>query len=117
LRDYELQDSEWDVLKELCAILKILKHATLFFSRSTPSLAYVILVMDRMNDQFTETANNKNLSPAIRTAVGLAKRTLNRYYSRTDDSETYRIAMMLHPQYKTDYFQRAKWEPEWISTA
>ncbi|KAF9038033.1 ribonuclease H-like domain-containing protein, partial [Panaeolus papilionaceus] len=93
LRDYELQDSKWDVLKELCAILKILKHATLFFSRSTPSLAYVIPVMDHMNDQFTETANNKNLSPAIRTAVGLAKRTLNRYYSRTDDSETYRIAM------------------------
>ena len=32
-------------------------------------------------------------STAIKAAVGLGKRTLNRYYSKTDESEVYRIAM------------------------
>ncbi len=74
-------------------LVQILKHATLFFSRSTPNLANVIPVMDIINDRLTVKANDRSLSPAIRSSLGLAKRTLNRYYSRTDDSEAYRIAM------------------------
>ena len=49
--------------------------------------------MDHINDQLTTKALDKNLSPAIRAALGLAKKTLNRYYSQTDDSKAYRIAM------------------------
>lgn len=30
---------------------------------------------------------------AIRTAMGIAKRTLNKYYELTDSAEAYRIAM------------------------
>ncbi|KAF8162019.1 hypothetical protein BJ912DRAFT_865120, partial [Pholiota molesta] len=45
------------------------------------------------------------------------KKTLNRYYSRTDDAEVYRIAMILHPAYKLEYFRAANWEAEWIQTA
>jgi hypothetical protein len=71
----------------------VLKHATLFFSRSTPNLANVIPVMDVINDRLTVKANDRILSLAIRSSLGLAKKTLNRYYSRTDDSEAYRIAM------------------------
>jgi hypothetical protein len=71
----------------------VLKHATLFFSRSTPNLAKVIPVMDVINDRLTVKANDRSLSLAIRSSLGLAKKTLNRYYSRTDDSEAYRIAM------------------------
>ncbi|KAF9053410.1 hypothetical protein BJ165DRAFT_858777 [Panaeolus papilionaceus] len=73
--------------------------------------------MDHINDHLTTSANDKALSPAIRTASGLAKKTLNQYYSRTDDAETYRIAMILHPKFKTTYFDNAKWEPQWIATA
>jgi hypothetical protein len=71
----------------------VLKDATLFFSRATPNLAMVIPTMDIINDRLTAKANDPNISPAIRSALGLAKKTLNRYYSRTDDSEAYRIAM------------------------
>lgn len=49
--------------------------------------------MDIINDRLTEKAIDPSLSPAIRTAIGLAKKTLNRYYSKTDDNECYRIAM------------------------
>jgi hypothetical protein len=59
---------------------------------------------------------------------------INKYYSLTDDSIIYRIAMcksvilpflglidmllsVLHPQYKTLYFNKAKWPKEWITMA
>ncbi|KAG2355081.1 hypothetical protein BDR07DRAFT_1178345, partial [Suillus spraguei] len=45
------------------------------------------------------------------------KRTLNRYYSHTDKSEVYRIAMVLHLQHKLVYFEQAIWDTDWIATA
>jgi len=61
---------------------------------------------------------------------------LNKYYTLTDDSIVYRVAMsvffnlflssftyiqpfftVLHPRYKTTYFSRAKWPEQWIEDA
>ncbi|KAG1763760.1 hypothetical protein EDD22DRAFT_776686 [Suillus occidentalis] len=42
---------------------------------------------------------------------------LYRYYSLTDASHTYRIAMVLHPWHKLTYFTNAGWEQDWIQTA
>ena len=64
-----------------------------FFSCSMPNLAKVIPTMDIINDHLTLKANDTSVSPAICSALGLAKKTLNHYYSRTDDSEAYQIAM------------------------
>ncbi|THU87433.1 hypothetical protein K435DRAFT_584645, partial [Dendrothele bispora CBS 962.96] len=55
--------------------------------------------------------------PAIHAAVSIAKKTLNRYYDKTDHSEVYRIAMILHPRHKLSYFESAGWDKEWIDTA
>jgi hypothetical protein len=50
--------------------------------------------MDHIDTFFTNAiAPSGKKSPAIRAALGIAKKTLNRYYSLTDASETYRIAM------------------------
>ncbi|KAF5340854.1 hypothetical protein D9758_016602 [Tetrapyrgos nigripes] len=46
---------------------------------------------------------NTELDPAIRTAVSLARVTLNKYYAKTSD--VYRIAMVLHPRHKLNYFK------------
>ena len=71
----------------------MLKDTTLFFSRATPNLANVIPTMDIINNRLTAKANDPAISLVIRSAIGLAKKTLNCYYSRTNDSEAYRIAM------------------------
>jgi hypothetical protein len=59
---------------------------------------------------------------------------LNKYYRLSDESIVYHIAMhaliditivlcsyvhctMLHPQYKSTYFQKAGWPHRWIQTA
>ncbi len=77
---------------------QVFKDATLFFSRGTPNLATVIPAMDHI-DSILTTANvsHHKYSNAIRVACGLAKRVLDLYYSLTDSSTTYRIAMGKHP--------------------
>ncbi|KAF8991788.1 hypothetical protein BDQ17DRAFT_1254536, partial [Cyathus striatus] len=98
-------------------LLKVLKDAMLYFSRQDTSIANVIPSMDHINDCLMTAAINLELPLSIRTAAGLAKKTLNCYYSHTDESETYHIAMILHSQYKLQYFKNTGWQPEWITTA
>jgi len=73
--------------------------------------------MDFINDKLTAHAHDRSLSPAIKASLELGKKTLNRYYSLTDSSEVYRIAMVLHPRHKLSYFTTAGWEAEWVETA
>ncbi|KAI5822416.1 hypothetical protein K523DRAFT_217465, partial [Schizophyllum commune Tattone D] len=95
-----------------------LKQATLFFSRDeTPNLASVIPAMGRLDRELATACVDEGLEPAIRAAANVAKKTLNQYYSLTDASETYCIAMVLHPRYKLNYFRTAGWTDEWIKAA
>ncbi|KAF8550527.1 hypothetical protein OG21DRAFT_397915 [Imleria badia] len=57
-----------------------------------------------------------SLHPCARPSL-LQKKTLNRYYELTDSSDVYRIAMVLHPRHKLQYFRQANWEQDWINTA
>ena len=54
----------------------------------------MIPAMDRFDEHLTTAmlASSK-YSPAIRSAISMGKKTLNRYYSKTDLSDIYRIAM------------------------
>jgi hypothetical protein len=50
--------------------------------------------MDHIDTYFTNAIKpSSGNNPAIQAGMGIAKKTLNRYYSLTDTSETYRIAM------------------------
>ena len=89
--------------------------------------------MDHMDHVLSTYLRSKKFLPAIRSGITLAQETLNCYYSRTDQSEVYRIAMskflffifshkltyiiVLHPKHKLSYFKTACWEDEWITTA
>ena len=52
--------------------------------------------MDLIDKHVTTCSLDSKLQAAIRTSLGLAKKTLNRYYTKTDDSELYRITMGKH---------------------
>jgi len=95
----------------------LFKDATLFFSRSTPNLATVIPAMDHIDAHLTTVSQNSKYSPAIRASLALGKAHLNKYYDLTDHSEVYRIAMILHPRHKLQYFHNANWDDVWITTA
>ena len=66
----------------------------MFFSRGTPNLATVIPAMDLIDKVLTtSTDSSSKLSVPIRAALMIGKRTLNKYYNKTWDSDVYRIAM------------------------
>ena len=120
LRAFELSEREWTLAEQLRDVLEviptqiygfraplmlsarrlsisqILKDATLFFSRDTPNLAMVIPAMDHIDEVLSSQSLDRRYDVSIRASLGLAKKTLNRYYSITDMSEVYRIAMGMY---------------------
>ena len=66
---------------------------TLEFSSDTPCIANVIPAMDRMHTALTTASTNEDYSPAIRAALKLGVKLLDKYYSLTNNSEVYWIAM------------------------
>jgi hypothetical protein len=105
----------------------------LFFSRRTPSIATVIPAMDHIDEHLATAAIDNKFPLAIKAALAIGKKTLNRYYDKTDHSEVFRIAMgmdfltllhffsnlllVLHPRHKLQYFKNAGWQDEWIERA
>jgi hypothetical protein len=81
------------VLSSYLSFLQIFKTVTLEFSTDTPCIANVIPAMDRMHADLQAACNNEDYSIAIRAALEVGMNLLNKYYSITDNSEVYRIAM------------------------
>jgi hypothetical protein len=153
LRKYKLDDDDWDILKDLLHVLKVrivlltflqsspdtvgpcqmYKEATLFFSQDDISMiAHVIPTMDRIDAMLKDSAQEP-LSPSVKHALSFARKLMDQYYSKTDLSNVYRIAMgmssavfcmswliihlVLHPQLKLKYFLQHGWSKRWVSTA
>ncbi len=54
----------------------------------------VLPAMDHIDADFeSKAAASSELDESLRSALGLARKTLNRYYSMTDWSDNYKIAM------------------------
>jgi hypothetical protein len=77
----------------------------------------VIPLIDAITNVLGKFISKTDQHPAIRHAANTALAVLNKYYSLTDDSIVYRIAMLLHPRYKTFYFRDRKWKESWINEA
>ena len=116
LRKFELEMDEWAIAEDLVTVLLQYKNATLFFSQDSASVAAVIPAMDRISNHLNS-QTGKAYHPSITAAMKLARKKMDRYYSLTDSSTTYRIAMILHPGMKLEYFRNQKWEEEWIEEA
>jgi hypothetical protein len=92
LRRYELDNDDWVIIGDLVSVLETYKKATIFFSQNSASVAAVIPAMDKL-DSHLNPASKTPYHPAIQAAMKLARKKINRYYSMTDLSSAYRIAM------------------------
>ncbi|KAF8576549.1 hypothetical protein K439DRAFT_1366877 [Ramaria rubella] len=89
-----------------------------------PHIYEVIPIIDVLTAVLDKYASNQTLFPAVHSAAAKGHKILNKYYSLTDESIVYRIAMILiflsqssnHPHYKTLYFQQQKWPDSWVDT-
>ncbi len=94
---------EWAIAKDLVTVLLQYKNATLFFSQDSASIAAVInRILNHLNSQ-----TGKAYHPPVTAAMKLACK-MDRYYSLTDSSTTYRITMVLHLEMKLEYFRNQK---------
>jgi hypothetical protein len=103
---------------------------------STPLIHQVIPLFDGITHALDDYAGNVDYAPAVRMAAVHGRTMLSKYYGLTYDSIVYRIAMcmsriiiscsmlfslvdylVLHPRYKSTYFQKAGWPREWIRMA
>jgi len=89
MRKYELWEEEWELVQQLCDVLKvccthsyciasthisqIFKDATLFFSHVTLNLPTIIPAMDHINTHLATVSQNSDLSPVIRALLALGK--------------------------------------------
>jgi hypothetical protein len=106
---FELDDDDWKIIGDLLRVLKvgcslfnssdtdcscqIYKDVTLFFSQDQVSMiANVIPTMDRIDALLSDAATEPLLS-SVKHALTFAHKSINKYYSKTDLSNVYRIAM------------------------
>ena len=61
-----------------------------------PCTAAVIPVMDNLHAELTAATDNVEYPPALQAALLLGKDLLNKYYSLSDDSEIYWIAIGMY---------------------
>ena len=52
--------------------------------------------MDKMHAELTAAVENVDYSPALQAALSLGKSVLDKYYSLSDESEIYRIAVGMY---------------------
>ncbi|THU80428.1 hypothetical protein K435DRAFT_695700 [Dendrothele bispora CBS 962.96] len=84
---------------------------------SRPLLHTVIPLIDTLTDGLLQICKDWSKSSLTRAAAAKSIALLNKYYSKTDDSLMYRVAMVMHPLYRLKYFRDANWEQDWIKTA
>ncbi|KAH9441414.1 hypothetical protein Pst134EB_030079 [Puccinia striiformis f. sp. tritici] len=79
-------------------------------------IADIMVFIDKITSHLSSAISDKcdDYPPALRNACCAGLRLTNKYYTLTDCSPLYRVAMVLHPSFKDEYFKLAKWQPEWI---
>lgn len=110
---YKLSDTEWGILKQLYDILEVSfiifsiqpayvlmccsQHflaATLRISKShIPLMHEVIPVMDILTNELNATIQDTTIHIAVRAAAARGRVIMDKYYSRTDESIMYHMAM------------------------
>ena len=78
-----------------CLFGSPLSRSTFVYEWPRLSVALIVIpAMDILDERLTsDSLNRTRFDVSIRVSLGIAKRTLNRYYNMTDSSEVYRIAM------------------------
>ncbi|KIJ35363.1 hypothetical protein M422DRAFT_180814, partial [Sphaerobolus stellatus SS14] len=98
--------------------LQVFNKATLRMSQADTALLHqVIPVIDMIRTALENITSNDKLMFVVRHAARNGFQIIDKYYSLTDNSEMYRVAMIMHPSYKTAYFDKMKWEATWKTTA
>ncbi|THU87207.1 hypothetical protein K435DRAFT_627715, partial [Dendrothele bispora CBS 962.96] len=89
----------------------------MFEDNQRPLTHEVIPLMDTISHKLDDIRDNTEEHHLVRVAAQKGAALLNKYYSKTDDTFIYRAAMLMHPSFKTAYFENAGWPLSWVQAA
>ncbi|KAJ6545063.1 hypothetical protein DFH09DRAFT_1509464, partial [Mycena vulgaris] len=114
LEEYALTPEQWVLAKQLCQALAVFEDITLLFSQAEVPLVYeVIPMLEALEDELTNMRNDAALPAVIRIAAIAALLVVGKYYALSDDTDVYRIAIIMCPDKKLEWFQtNPGWRPE-----
>ncbi|KAH9468971.1 hypothetical protein Pst134EA_033377 [Puccinia striiformis f. sp. tritici] len=117
-RQYYVDESDFALARDLIVVLNLFYEITLQVSTGgSTRIASVVVFIDQITEHLSTIIREPKYPPALRNACRIGLKLTNKYYSLTDSSPLYRIAILLHPSFKDEYFKLAAWEPEWIAEA
>ncbi|OAV87314.1 hypothetical protein PTTG_29479 [Puccinia triticina 1-1 BBBD Race 1] len=117
-RKHHLKDSDIKLARDLVNVLAIFQYLTLQVSNAgSTRLANIVIYIDQITEHLSTIISDQKYPSALRNACRHGLKITNKYYSLTDTSPLYRIAILMHPSFKDEYFKMAKWEPDWIAEA
>ncbi|KNE97896.1 hypothetical protein PSTG_08769, partial [Puccinia striiformis f. sp. tritici PST-78] len=119
-RKHHILHADIKLANHLVSILAVFYEQTL--QVSTPGsarLTHIIVFINEIIDLLSSAikGDGNQYPPALRNACRMGLQLTNKYYTLTDCSPLFRIAMVLHPSFKDEYFKIAGWEEEWIAEA
>ncbi|EIN05207.1 hypothetical protein PUNSTDRAFT_74871 [Punctularia strigosozonata HHB-11173 SS5] len=116
---YALSPSQWKLAEDLVSVLEIFDTPTKLFSKNeVPLICETIPMLETFEAQLVAVCDQKHaqLPPIIRVAAQASLLVVGKYYALSDDNEIYRIAMVLCPWRKLQWFAVRQWSAEDIST-
>ncbi|KNE93211.1 hypothetical protein PSTG_13386 [Puccinia striiformis f. sp. tritici PST-78] len=119
-RQHHINQHDLDLARDLVEVLQPFYEITLEVSvRGAARIADIVVFIDQITSHLSSAISDKreDYPAALRNACCSGLRLTNKYYTLTDCSPLYRVAMVLHPSFKDEYFKLAQWQPEWIEEA
>ncbi|KNE88916.1 hypothetical protein PSTG_17635 [Puccinia striiformis f. sp. tritici PST-78] len=119
-RRLHINQADLNLAQDLVDVLEPFYEFTLQLSiKASARVAEVVVFIDSITASLSTVVANEDdrYPPALRNACRAGVLITNKYYSLTDCSPIYRIAMVLHPSFKDEYFKLAKWPKAWIDKA
>ncbi|CAB4484797.1 unnamed protein product [Rhizophagus irregularis] len=105
LRQWELIDAEWDLLKQIKKLLYIFLRATLHISHGRyPTIENSIPIFNWIMDKIEDFDKKANIDEIVKKAACNAMEKLKKYYQYTDGI-IYTISTILDPRLKLTYYK------------
>ncbi|KNE91694.1 hypothetical protein PSTG_14913 [Puccinia striiformis f. sp. tritici PST-78] len=118
-RRYHIDAADIELARQLVSILQLFCEQTLQISiRGSAWLSHIIVFIDEITDLLLNVikGEDNNYPPALRNACQVGLKLTNKYYTLTDCSPLFRIAMGMLLVID-EYFKIAGWENEWMVEA
>ncbi|KAI7963712.1 hypothetical protein MJO29_004139 [Puccinia striiformis f. sp. tritici] len=113
-REYYINNEDIHLARDLVKVLEPFYDITKQVSiRGAAQILDIVVFIDQITSHLSTAISDKKdeYPPALRNACCAGLQLTNKYYTLTDCWPLYRVAMVLHPSFKDEYFHQYKPPP------